>query len=267
MDFENLEEISLEEIRRIELNILIEFDRFCNEHGLKYVLDGGTLIGAIRHKGFIPWDDDIDVVMPFPDFLKFVELYRKESVDKPIKLLYGLDDSCGFHYGKLVDRRTIVKSSFRQDKSLYSVWIDIFPMYSMDDDDDLAQAKIDKILHYYEKTWACMCVNYRNPVRKLCHLLFNDRMLKHYMKKINGIMSEHAYGSTKRIRFAPVVSRKLCPAQNDHFDNRIKLEFAGYEFYAPKDYDAYLTGMYGDYMKLPPEEQRINHKIEAYWAK
>lgn len=267
MDFEDLEEIPLEEIRRIELNILIEFDRFCNEHGLKYVLDGGTLIGAIRHKGFIPWDDDIDVVMPFPVFLKFVELYRKESADKPIKLLYGLDDSCGFHYGKLVDRRTIVKSSFRQDKSLYSVWIDIFPMYSMDDDDDLAQAKIDKILHYYEKTWACMCVSYRNPVRKLCHLLFNDRMLKHYMKKINGIMSEHAYGSTKRIRFAPVVSRKLCPARNDHFDNRIKLEFAGYEFYAPKDYDAYLTGMYGDYMKLPPEEQRINHKIEAYWAK
>ena len=81
MDFENLEEIPLEEIRRIELNILIEFDHFCNEHGLKYVLDGGTLIGAIRHKGFIPWDDDIDVVMPFPDFLKFVELYRKESAD------------------------------------------------------------------------------------------------------------------------------------------------------------------------------------------
>ena len=160
-----------------------------------------------------------------------------------------------------------MKSSFRQDKSLYSVWIDIFPMYSMDDDDDLAQAKIDKILHYYEKTWACMCVSYRNPVRKLCHLLFNGRMLKHYMKKINGIMSEHAYGSTKRIRFAPVVSRKLCPAQNDHFDNRIKLEFAGYEFYGPKDYDAYLTGMYGDYMKLPPKEQRIKHKIEAYWAK
>ena len=267
MNFENMEKISPEEIKQIELNILIEFDRFCNEHGLKYVLDGGTLIGAIRHKGFIPWDDDIDVAMPFPDFLKFAELYRKESVDKPIKLLYGLDDSYGFHFGKLVDRRTIVKSSFRQDKSLYSVWIDVFPMYSMDDDDDLAQTKIDKILHYYAKTWGCMCVNYRNPVKKLYHLLFNDRMLKHYMKKINGILFEHKYGSTKRIRCTPVVCDKLIPAGNDHFENRIKVEFEGHKFYAPKDYDAYLKRIYGNYMELPPEDKRTTHSIEAYWVR
>lgn len=267
MNFEGLKRVSDKEIKEIEVNLLLKFDEFCNKYGFKYVLDGGTLIGAVRHKGFIPWDDDIDVAMPFPDFLRFVDLYRKKNADSPIKLLYGLDDSYGFHYGKLVDSRTIVKSKFRQDKSLYPIWIDIFPMYSMDDDDDLAQAKIDKMLHYYGKTWSYLSVNYKNPIRKFYHVICNDKMLRYYMKKIDKILLEHPYGSTKRIRFAPVVSRKLCPAKNDHFDNRIKLEFEGYEFYAPKDYDAYLTGMYGDYMKLPPEEQRINHKIEAYWVK
>lgn len=74
-------------------------------------------------------------------------------------------------------------------------------------------------------------------------------------------MFEHPYGSTKRIRFAPVVERTLVPAGNDHFDNRTKIEFEGHYFYAPQKYDAYLTELYGDYMKLPPEDQRTTHKI------
>lgn len=79
MIYDESKKMSLAEIKSVELDLLIEFDSFCNEHNLKYALDGGTLIGALRHKGFIPWDDDIDVTMPFPDFLKFVELYKKKE--------------------------------------------------------------------------------------------------------------------------------------------------------------------------------------------
>ena len=93
---------------------MITFHDFCEKHKLKYVLDGGTLLGAVRHKGFIPWDDDIDVTMPFPDFLKFVKEYRSECDNSDKKILYG-DDGYGFHFGKFVDMRTIVKSNFRED--------------------------------------------------------------------------------------------------------------------------------------------------------
>lgn len=266
MNYDENKRMTLEEIKKVELQLLITFHDFCEKHKLKYVLDGGTLLGAVRHKGFIPWDDDIDVTMPFPDFLKFVKEYRSECDNSDKKILYG-DDGYGFHFGKFVDMRTIVKSNFREDKRIYPVWVDIFPMYSIDDDDQEALRKVNQAMDYYEKTWNFLGNNSTNVLKKFYHRLMNDWMLKYYMDKINKIMFEHPYGSTKRIRFAPVVERTLVPAGNDHFDNRIKIEFEGHYFYAPQKYDEYLTELYGDYMKLPPEDQRTTHKINAYWVK
>lgn len=265
MNYDGMKKLSMEEVKKVELDLLITFDAFCKKHHLRYVLDGGTLIGAMRHQGFIPWDDDIDVAMPFPDFLKFKELYEKECSDSQKQLLYGKNNPYGFHYGKFVDKRTVVKSDFREDKRLYSVWVDIFPMYSIDDDDSIAQKKIDEILNYYSKTWLCLCTRFRNPFRKIFHLAFNDMMRKHYMNKIDNILFEHEYGSTNRIRCVPVVCKKLIPAKNDHFEKPITVTFEGYDFYAPRDYDEYLTRIYGDYMKLPPLDKRTSHSIEAYW--
>lgn len=266
MNYENLKKISDTAVKEIELNLLLELDEFCNKHGLKYALDGGTLIGAIRHKGFIPWDDDIDVVMPYPDYLRLIELFKEDGNKYNGELKAGID--AGFHYAKFCDKRTIVKVLHRSDDKLYGVWVDIFPMYSIDDDDATAQKDIDKILFYERRSWRYMGTrNYHTPIRRLYHMITNRAVLQYYFKKIDKVVNKFPYGTTNRIRFTPVVSRKLCPANNDHFDNRIKLEFEGYKFFAPRDYDAYLTGMYGDYMKLPPIDQRINHKIEAYWLK
>ncbi len=102
MNYDENKRMTLEEIKKVELQLLITFHDFCEKHKLKYVLDGGTLLGAVRHKGFIPWDDDIDVTMPFPDFLKFVKEYRSECDNSDKKILYG-DDGYGFHFGKFVD--------------------------------------------------------------------------------------------------------------------------------------------------------------------
>lgn len=267
MIYDENKKLSLEEIKSIELNLLIEFDAFCNEHNLKYVLDGGTLLGAMRHKGFIPWDDDIDIAMPFPDFLKFVDLYKKEGKNPNAEILYGPDNPYAFHFGKLVDKRTIVKSTYRVDKSLYSVWIDIFPMYSVDDNDEIAKSNIDKAMKYYSKARWCLCTNFKNPLKKIIHILFNDPMRKYWMSKIYAIILEHEYGSTKRIATVPVVYNKLILAGNDYFEDRIKAEFEGHKFYISKDYDAYLKAAYGNYMELPPEDQRTTHQIEAYWVR
>ena len=116
MNYDGMKKLSMEEVKKVELDLLITFDAFCKKHHLRYVLDGGTLIGAMRHQGFIPWDDDIDVAMPFPDFLKFKELYEKECGDSQKQLLYGKNNPYGFHYGKFVDKRTVVKSESRTSK-------------------------------------------------------------------------------------------------------------------------------------------------------
>ena len=267
MKFDENKKMSLEEIRKVQINLLIKFDDFCRKHNLKYALDGGTLIGAVRHKGYIPWDDDIDIVMPFPDFLKFVDLFEKENKEDNIRMLYGTEDGYGFHFGKFVDKNTVVKSHFREDKRIYSVWIDVFPTYSIYDNDEIALSKINKIMDYYEKTWHYESIKTRNPIKKIYHMLCNDVMLKKYMNKINKILFEYEYGTTKRIRPVPVISRKLLCMNNDYFENRVLMEFEGREYYGPKDYDKYLTNMYGDYMKLPPEDQRKTHNIDAYWVK
>ena len=120
-DFSKMQRISADEIKKIELDLLDEFDAFCEKHNLKYTLDSGTLIGAIRHKGFIPWDDDIDVAMPYPDYLKFIELFNKENQNLRGEALYGL--AYGFHYAKLCDKRTVVKREHRKDSMLFGVWI------------------------------------------------------------------------------------------------------------------------------------------------
>ncbi len=98
MNYDENKRMTLEEIKKVELQLLITFHDFCEKHKLKYVLDGGTLLGAVRHKGFIPWDDDIDVTMPFPDFLKFVKEYRSEC-DNSDKKFYMVMMDMGFILG------------------------------------------------------------------------------------------------------------------------------------------------------------------------
>lgn len=267
MKFDELEKISLEKIKEIEVELLKEITSFCDKHNLRYVLDSGTLIGALRHKGFIPWDDDIDLAMPYPDYIKLVELFSNGENSKGNgELKAGIN--AGFHFAKYCDKRTVVKTLHRADDMLYGVWVDIFPMYSIDDDDEIAQQDINSILHFESLSWGCMGINYiRNPVKKLCHKVANPFVLKYCFKKIDTIVNKYPYGSTKRLRIVPVVSDALAYAYNDHFDNRIKVEFEGEMYYAPCDYDMYLRNQYGNYMELPPMNKRITHQISAYWKK
>ena len=128
MNYDENKRMTLEEVKKVELQLLITFHDFCEKHKLKYVLDGGTLLGAVRHKGFIPWDDDIDVTMPFPDFLKFVKEYRSECDNSDKKILYG-DDGYGFHFGKFVDIRLLMKRASVMLRPLWatstsmSIWL------------------------------------------------------------------------------------------------------------------------------------------------
>lgn len=263
-NFNKMQKISIEEIRNIDLNLLREFSFFCDTNGLKYTLDGGTLIGAIRHKGFIPWDDDIDVSMPYPDYLKFIELFNNDDKNFNGEIKQGV--KAGFHYTKYCDKRTIVKSNHRKDSLLYGVWIDVFPMYSIDDDDAIALNDIKNVLYYQEMSWKYMGYEYyRNPIKRLYHFLFNQFYLEYYFKRIDRIINKHSYGETKRIRFVPVADDRLCETNYNHFDKRIKTPFENMEFYIPKEYDKYLKVLYGDYMKLPPEKDRIAHSINAFW--
>lgn len=116
-----MKEMTLQELHEVQLAMLDAVDNYCRLNHLRYSLGGGTLLGAVRHHGYIPWDDDIDIMMPRPDYEKFMRYFKHEYY----KLYdYRTDDTCGFSFAKLIDTRTIVQ----EYTITYSVFIDIFPI-------------------------------------------------------------------------------------------------------------------------------------------
>lgn len=265
MKYSALKRMSLDEIKQVELDLLIEFDKFCNANGLLYTLEAGTLLGAIRHEGFIPWDDDIDVSMPYPDYLEFIRLWEQHNKNQSLDLFYDMKNHAGLTFIKLVDKRTIINSAVRDDKHSFPVWIDIFPMYAIDDDDQIALKDISDVLKLREHSWRFINYHSQNLLKKSFKYIAGDFLLARDIKKMKKVCNKHPYGTTKRIRIVPVSSNKLCWTTIEHFNRREKRQFENHLFWCPEDYDSYLTRVYGDYMTLPPENERITHNIEAYW--
>lgn len=260
-----MKKLTLDEIKAIELEILNYFDKFCSENKLKYYLDGGTLLGAVRHKGFIPWDDDIDVLMPRCDYEKIVKLSVKFDKHFILKS-YKLDRDYSYPYMKMVMAGTsIVEKNISYPG--YGVFIDIFPMDCLPNDEC-------KRRKFQSKIWALTnMANYAveekierhglasNIKKKISRLVGIQTILKLIDKEASKYESDEALyaydviASTKKDRLV----------QKNVFDETVKLLFEGKMYNAPNKYDEYLTELYGNYMQLPPsDKQRSDHNFEAY---
>lgn len=123
-----MKKIETEEMKKLELDMLIDVAKFCDENDIRYYLSGGTLLGAVRHKGFIPWDDDIDISMPRPDYLKFVSTYNGSSEFYQVQSIEN-NDKYWRTFAKVFDTRTYLKEdAIRMPKDGNGVFIDIFPI-------------------------------------------------------------------------------------------------------------------------------------------
>ena len=266
-------ELSLEEIKMIELSLLTEFDRLCKENGLYYTLCGGTLLGAVRHKGFIPWDDDVDVLMPRPDYDRLLNNININLGDLPsyMKIVSWKNGLSNYPFIKLVDERTKVDvEHFNSYLNGVHLWLDIFPM----DGNPVKRRDLCKIyrkMKFLRKILAIKLSEGKRaktsvkrlvkPVlikclrvirfRRLCNIM--DDLAKSYdfesLEYIGGTL--WGYGPQERIK-------------KEGYMRGISVEFEGRKFNAPSNYKEYLTGLYQDYMKLPPKEQRIKHGISVY---
>ena len=118
--------LSSEEIKQIELNLLLKLDEICKKYKLRYYLCGGTLLGAVRHKGFIPWDDDIDVLMPREDFEKLLRLEKKQKQDTVEKIVSWKSGNSIYPFIKLINTNTVLKEKYLSEEFTTGIWIDIF---------------------------------------------------------------------------------------------------------------------------------------------
>lgn len=265
-------ELTLQELQKVSLDILADVHSFCVQEGIKYSMDYGTLIGALRHKGFIPWDDDVDIVMPRPDFERFCHSYHSEKFRL---VYYGNDSTALAAFARVVDfKNTNYKTERPWTKQESGVWIDIFPIDGVEKDGSL-----------YEKRY--------EHLRKMCNVAYKFRRQNHHIistdtlwsktktiiapilgfggvlpaiiiKRMVRIMSKIPYGST------PFVGQCSClddgPIQFpiEDFKDYVLLPFENYDFYAMSGYDHHLRQLYGDYMQLPPEDKRAP---KQYWIK
>ena len=236
--------------RKVELRILRIFDRICGENGLQYCLAYGTLLGAVRHGGFIPWDDDIDVHMPMEDYKRFVKIASDVLPDE-IGFYHGKQTQCGF--GKLIDRKSFyldeTNKAVRRDVP-QGIFIDIFPIrryrfgklhvlttrivrYAKLHSLDVGTVTLAGLTLKWFWRFALWSVLY--PLDFL-----NSRGAGHC-----AAMPQMMWGSAAMLPEYPF------PASTAVFE--------GHSFPAPKNIDKYLRAMYGNYMELPPKEKRFVH--------
>lgn len=244
--------------RQLEyLRILKELDRYCTENNLRYYMGCGTLIGAVRHKGFIPWDDDLDVFVPRPDFLRLCETYYSEDfVFRNIRN----DKAHPYNFGRLCSNK--IYRLFR-NKPLFNVGIDVYVINGAPDSREEQVKFMDETFVHVNRAgqllWIRNGLARRNlwPFRSLDFALLNKELFRaeRCFEKYNYETSEYIW---------PWGGGRLI-MKKEYYGTPIRLQFEDGWFMAPEHYHKVLTLGYGDYMQLPPEdEQHPYHKSNIF---
>lgn len=266
--------LSSDEIKKIELTILLEFDRFCKGNNLRYLLAFGTALGAMRHGGFIPWDDDIDVIMPREDYEHFLAIYPTDNTAH-YKLTIFRDESSVHHFAKLTDTNTLVHETYLNPRYTTGLWIDIFPIDKVAPGASLSNTimKMKWLFCLWELSVSNPNEAATKPALALKTILrpfaakLNQYKLSKQMDDILISLNETVSNDSTSFGWVCLDNQKayagtfpdrdLFPAQ--------PMKFEGHEFPVPHDIDANLTECYGDWRQLPPESERIPHFTEAFY--
>ena len=259
-----MEPITFDELRKIQCDILKDVADFCENSGLRYMLAYGTLIGAVRHNGFIPWDDDIDIAMPRPDYDVFVNTFNNRSSCYRV-IDISIDDSYSIPFAKVFDNRTWL-NEFKYKEDKYGVYIDIFPIDGVGGKMQMYKAqKLDKLLHAKKANFKNRSL-FKNVLNSIVKVFLIPFSVNDILRLCDKNARRYGFGTTSKAGNM-LETYGICEAvETSVFMNTVYHKFEDYEFKIPVEYDKWLRGIYGDYMLLPPEEQQIaHHNFEAFW--
>lgn len=265
------DKISNKKVQEIEFLILEAFDNFCKAHNLSYSLAYGTLLGAIRHQGFIPWDDDVDVIMARPDFEKLLELLKNKSLSSEFSYGFFDDPYYIYPYLKIFYKKSVVVEHKLETKFTHTpIWIDVFPI------DGIPKNKIKAKLYF------SLSILIRNllytAIVKPTELSGFKKMFtiiakpftkligpQRFAKLLDSLGKNTDFESSEKIGNLVWAEGSFEAMERDLILPQTKLNFENKTFPAPLNYHEHLKTLYGDYMKLPPIEEQKSHLSEEIY--
>jgi len=252
-------EMELQEIKATAFNILKHFKQFCREQGITFYLSNGTLLGAVKYGGFIPWDDDVDVFVPREDYDRLVRTYE----DSDRYRLFSIEREPGykFSFAKLCDSTTVKEEDNIDNGVKLGIDIDIFPLDSCSE--HILAKSVQRKMRWYQI--GCVLSKWQSakgkPFVKRCVIRYCQmRGFHHFYRGLEKLVKrEGTRGQThKGCLMWPIYgSREVIPGEV--FEDTVEVSFEGEKFPAPVVYDTYLRSLYGDYEKDPPLEKQITH--------
>lgn len=265
-----MRKMSFGELKNTELEILKFIDTVCKKNNLAYSIDSGTLLGAVRHQGFIPWDDDIDIIMVRKQYEKFIKIVENMSGSYKVISCYN-NKSYFYPFAKICDSRTLLIENNVLPIENYGVYVDIFPIDAIPNPGLFSSIYLQIVLWLKYLIGIRVCTGsprsfYKRQVWKVIKIIFSiiqvnklGQILNKFSQKYNGCRTLYFGNNTWDGK-----NFKIIPWQ--YYFEHTKLEFEGYMVSAISNYDFLLKVYYGDYMKLPPKEKQVsNHSFIAYF--